>query len=105
MRERPVYKRFRDAVEAQGVDAAAVEMLSPQAVRQMAGCEGMTQTFLKNMRNRLAAKLRENEAETVAAWIKSKVLTRFPQAQTKVRRGRVIEVWLDPGAPGVEDEI
>ena len=101
MRERLVYKRFRDAVEAQGIDAASVEALLPQAVRQMAGCEGMTQTFLKNMRNRLAAKLRQREAETAAAWIESKVRVRFPQAQTKVRRGRVIEVWLD-GVP-VED--
>ena len=103
MRKRLVYKRFREAVEAQGIDAAAVEALLPEAVREMSGCEGMTQTFLKNMRNRLASKLRVREAEIAAAWIESRVRAQFPQAQTKTQRGRVIEVWLD-GVP-VEDEI
>ena len=103
MRKRLVYKRFREAVEAQGIDAAAVEALLPQAVRQMAGGKGMTQTFLKNMRNRLASKLRVRETEIAAAWIESRVRAQFAQAQTRVRGGRVIEVWLD-GVP-VEDEI
>ena len=103
MRERLIYKRFRDAVEAQGIDAATVEALSAEAVRQMAGGEGMTQTFLKNMRNRLAAKLRVREVEDAAGWIESKVRAQFAQAQTRVRRGRVIEVWLD--GLGVEVEI
>ena len=101
MRERLVYKRFRDAVEAQGIDAAAVEALAPQAVRQMAGAEGMTRTFVKNMRDRLAARMRQREAQTAAAWIESRVRTQFAQAQTRVRKGRVIEVWLD--GVGVED--
>ncbi len=97
MRRRELYKRLRDAVEARGDDAAGVEGLSAAAARSIIGPEadGMTTTLIRNAMRTLAAELRRKEMGTVADWIISGVKTRFEGAQVKIRRRRVIEVWLD----------
>ena len=105
MRKRQLYKRLRDAVEARGDDSAAVEGLQTRALRSMIGPEaaGATVTLLDNARRRLGAELRRREMQATADWIISRVQTRFAGAEVKIRRGRVIEVWLD-GVP-MEDEL
>ena len=103
MRKRQLYKRLRDAVEARGDDSAAVEGLQTRALRSMIGPEaaGATVTLLDNARRRLGAELRRREMQATADWIISRVQTRFAGAEVKIRRGRVIEVWLD-GVPNNE---
>ena len=98
-----LYKRLRDAVEARGDDSDAVEALGTRAVRALIGpeAEGMTTTLIRNSRRRLAAELRRKEMQATADWIISSVRTRFGSAEVKIRRGRVIEVWLD----GLPEEI
>ncbi len=95
MQRRALFKRFREAVEAAGIDIAGIEALSADDVRQMAGVEGRTGTFLENMKRRMASELKLREVQGVAQWIQSRIQTQFPQAETKVRRGGVVEVWLD----------
>ena len=97
MKNRELYKRLRDAVEAQGSDAAGVEGLSAAAARSIIGPEAAraTTTLIRNAKRTLAAELRHKEMRTVADWIISSVRTRFASAEVKIRRGRVIEVWLD----------
>ena len=97
MRRRELYKRLRDAVEARGDDSTAVKALRTNATRLLIGDEskGLSTTLIRNMRSRLAAELRRKEMQTVADWIISHVQTRFADVEVKVRRGRVIEVWLD----------
>ena len=97
MRRRELYKRLRDAVEARGDDSDAVEGLSAAAARSIIGPEarGVTVTLLENAKRTLAAELRRREMRTVVDWIISGVKTRFGSAEVKIRRGRVIEVWLD----------
>ncbi len=92
-----LYKRLRDAVEARGDDSDAVEGLRTRAVRALIGPEAAraTTTLIRNTRRRLAAELRRKEMQAVADWIISHVQTRFADVEVKVRRGRVIEVWLD----------
>ena len=103
MKKRELYKRLRDAVKARGDDSDAVEGLSAAAARSIIGPEaaGMTTTMIRNAKRRLAAELRRREMRTVADWIVSGVKTRFEGAQVKIRRGRVIEVWLD----GLPEEV
>ncbi len=103
MRRSQLYKRLRDAVEAQGSDSGGVEALSAAAARSLIGplAAGMTTTLLENAKRRLAAELRRREMRTVADWIVTGVKTRFAGAQVKIRRQRVIEVWLD----GMPEEI
>ena len=102
MKKRQLYKRLRDAVEARGDDSDAVEGLSADAARSIIGPEadGMTTTLIRNAKRRLAAELRRKEMRTVADWIVSGVRTRFADVEVKIRRERVIEVWLD-GMPEV----
>ncbi len=103
MTRRELYKRLRDAVEARGDDSDAVDALRSLAVRALIGPEakGATTTLIRNTRRRLAAELRRKEMRTVADWIISSVRTRFADVEVKIRRGRVIEVWLD----GLPEEI
>ncbi len=104
MERSELYKRLRDAVEARGDDAAGVEALRTRAVRLLIGPEskGITTTLIRNTRRRLAAELRRKEMQTVADWIIASVRTRFGSAEVKMRRGRVIEVWLDGKPAEVE---
>ncbi len=104
MTRRELYKRLRDAVEARGDDSDAVEALRTRAVRSLIGPEAAraTTTLIRNTRRRLAAELRRKEMQTVADWIISSVRTRFGNAEVKIRRGRVIEVWLDGKPAEVE---
>ncbi len=97
MTRRELYKRLRDAVEARGDDADAVDALRTRAVRALIGPEAArtTTTLIRNTRRRLAAELRRREMQATADWIISSVRTRFGSAEVKIRRGRVIEVWLD----------
>ena len=99
-----LYKRLRDAVESRGDDSDAVEALGTRAVRALIGpeAEGMTTTLIRNTRRRLAAELRRKEMQATADWIISSVRTRFADVEVKVRRGRVIEVWLDGKPAEVE---
>ncbi len=104
MKKRELYKRLRDAVEVRGDDSAAVESLSVAAARSLVGpeAEGATVTLIRNAKRTLAAELRRKEMQATADWIIASVRTRFASAEVKVRRGSVIEVWLD-GLPK-EDE-
>ncbi len=97
MRRRELYKRLRDAVEARGDDSGGVEGLSVAAARSIIGleAEGATVTLIRNAKRTLAAELRRKEMQATADWIISGVRTRFGSAEVKIRRGRVIEVWLD----------
>ena len=97
MRNRELYNRLRDAVEARGDDADAVEALRTRATRLLIGPEakGASTTLIRNMRSRLALELRRKEMQATADWIISSIRTRFADAQVKIRQGRVIEVWLD----------
>ncbi len=99
-----LYKRLRDAVEARGDDSGVVAGLRTNATRLLIGVEakGATTTLIRNMRSRLAAELRRKEMQAVADWIISHVQTRFADVEVKVRRGRVIEVWLDGKPAEVE---
>ena len=103
MKKRELYKRLRDAVEARGDDSDAVEGLSAAAARSIIGLEagGATVTLLENAKRTLAAELRRKEMRTVADWIATGVRTRFADVEVKIRRERVIEVWLD----GMPEEI
>ena len=103
MKNRELYKRLRDAVETQGSDSGGVEGLSSAAARSLIGpeAEGATVTLIRNAKRTLAAELRCREMQTVADWIVSGVRMRFADAEVKVRRGRVIEVWLD----GLPEEV
>ncbi len=103
MKKRELYKRLRDAVEARGDDAAGVEGMSAAAARSIIGplAAGMTVTLLENAKRRLAAELRRREMQATADWIISHVQTRFADVEVKVRRRRVIEVWLD----GLPEEV
>ncbi len=103
MRKRELYKKLRDAVEARGDDSGAVEDLGTRAARSLIGPEakGVTATLLENMKRRLAAELRRREMQATADWIVSRVQTRFADVEVKIRRGRVIEVWLD----GLPEEV
>ncbi len=104
MTRRELYKRLRDAIEARGDDSDAVEGLRTRAVRALIGpeAEGMTTTLIRNTRRRLVAELRRKEMQTDADWIIASVRTRFGSAEVKMRRGRVIEVWLDGKPAEVE---
>ncbi len=97
MKKSQLYKRLRDAVEAQGSDSTGVEGLSAAAARSLVGSEaaGVTTTLIRNAKRTLAAELRRKEMQATADWIISSVRTRFGSAEVKIRRGRVIEVWLD----------
>ncbi len=97
MLKRELYKKLRDAVEAQGDDSDAVEHLGTRAARALIGPEaaGVTTTLIRNAKRTLAAELRRKEMQATADWIISGVRTRFGSAEVKIRRGRVIEVWLD----------
>ncbi len=92
-----LYKRLRDAVEAQGSDSGGVEGLSVTTARSLIGPEakGVTTTLIRNAKRTLAAELRRKEMQATADWIVSGVKTRFADVEVKVRQGRVIEVWLD----------
>jgi hypothetical protein len=102
MQKRELYKRLKDAVEARGDDSAAVEGLSVAAARSLVGPEASraTVTLIRNAKRTLAAELRRKEMQATADWIIASVRTRFANAEVKVRRGSVIEVWLD-GLPEV----
>ena len=104
MERTELYKRLRDAIEARGDDSDAVEALRTRAVRALIGPEAAraTTTLIRNTRRRLAAELRRKEMQAVADWIISHVRTRFAEVEVKVRRGRVIEVWLDGKPAEVE---
>ncbi len=104
MQRRELYKKLRDAVEARGDDSTAVKALRTNATRLLIGDEskGLSTTLIRNMRSRLAAELRRKEMQAVADWIISHVQTRFADVEVKVRRGRVIEVWLDGKPAEVE---
>ncbi len=104
MQKRALFKRFREAVEAAGIEVDGIEALSVDDVRQMAGVEarGRTGTFVANMKRRMALELELREVQGVAQWIQSRIQTQFPEAEVKVRRGRVVEVFLD-GQLEVED--
>ncbi len=103
MQKRELYKRLKDAVEARGDDSVAVEGLSAAAARSIIGPEadGATTTLIRNAKRTLAAELRRKEMQATAEWIVSGVKTRFGSAEVKIRRGRVIEVWLE----GLPEEI
>ncbi len=104
MTRRELYKRLRDAVEAREDDSGVVAGLRTDAARLLIGPEakGATTTLIRNMRSRLAAELRRKEMQAVADWIISHVRTRFADVEVKIRRGRVIEVWLDGKPAEVE---
>ncbi len=104
MTRRELYKRLRDAVEARGDDSDAVGALRTRAVRSLIGPEakGVTTTMIRNTKHTLTAELRRKEMQTVADWIISHVRTRFGSVEVKVRRERVIEVWLDGKPAEVE---
>ncbi len=97
MRRSQLYKMLRDAVEARRDDSGAVEGLSAAAARSIIGpvAGGATITMIENAKRTLAAELRRKEMRTVADWIVTGVKTRFEGAQVKIRRRRIIEVWLD----------
>ncbi len=104
MTRRELYEKLRDAVEARGDDSDAVEALRTRAVRALIGekSAGLSTTVIRNMRRRLAAELRRKEMQATADWIISSVRTRFGGAEVKIRRGRIIEVWLDGKPAEVE---
>ncbi len=106
MQRRELYKRLKDAVEARRDDSDAVEGLSEAAARSLVGLEaaGMTTTLIRNAKRTLAAELRRKEMQATAEWIIASVQTRFASAEVKIRRGRVIEVWLD-GLPVEPKEV
>ena len=103
MRRSQLYKRLRDAVEVRGDDSSAVEDMSAAAARSIIGLEaaGATTTLIRNAKRTLAAELRREEMQATADWIVSGVQTRFAEAEVKIRRGRVVEVWLD----GLQEEV
>ncbi|HPD47913.1 MAG TPA: hypothetical protein P5279_14900 [Anaerohalosphaeraceae bacterium] len=103
MRQLALYKKVKDGAETQELSAGAVEALSAEAVKTLAGvgtggAEGMTATLVANVRRAVAAELRQKEMAAGAAWVEQQVRARYPQAAAVFRRGRVIEVWLD-GVP------
>ena len=104
VRKRDAYDSFRDAARLEEYDSAAVEALRTTATRLLIGdkSKGLTTTCVGNMRRRLAEELRRDEMQAVADGILLEVQKDFPGAEVKIRRGRVIEVWLD-GLP--EEDI
>ena len=102
MRDRGIYRQFRQTVLAQGMGVGAVEMLSAADVRSMTagGAEGMSVTFLGNMCRRLVAELRAKEDHAVAEWIESKIRERFPLAEVRLPERKVAVIYL----AGVEEE-
>ncbi len=103
MKQRKFYKEIEEAVEAQRLDAAAVDALSAEAVRTLAGkaAEGATATLVANMRRAVAAELRQKEMAAAAAWVETQVRVKFAAARAVVRSSRCIEVLLD----GVAKEV
>ena len=95
MRKRAIFKTFKQAVEAADIDLAGIKAMSVDAVRQMAGAEYGTSTVLKNMKKTMVAELQRKEVVATADWLVTSVQTRFANAEVRIRRGQMIEVWLD----------
>jgi len=104
MRQSRLYKRLRDAVEAQGSDRGRVEGLSAAEVRSLIGADarGMTTTMVNNATAVLAAESRRREMQATADWIISLVQRRFADVEVKIRRRGLIEVWLEGKPAEVE---
>lgn len=97
MKQRALYKRVEAAAKAQRLDAAAVEGLSAQAMRLLAGAEGepVTATLLGNIQRSLAVRLRQKEMDAAAVWIEAQARMKFPAARAQVCGAGRIEVRLD----------
>jgi len=104
MKQHILYKRIEEAAEAQRLDAAAVEGLSTEVMRTLAGVQDgpVTATLLAGIQRKIGAVMRRKEVQAAAEWIEAQLRVRFPEAKAVVRRGRVIEVWLD-GLPKEEE--
>ncbi len=97
------YDELKDAIQAAGHTYPAVLLLDVKAVRTLIGekARGMSQTLIRNMQRKALVELKRAELQSAADWILSRILSQFPGAEVKIRRGRVIELWLD----GVPEEV
>jgi hypothetical protein len=97
MRNNPLYKKLKEVTVKQVANAAAVEGLSIEDVRVMAGVSAgeRTVTFLENMRLSLANELQTEQDESIVQWIIAQIQGQFPLADGAMRRGRIVEIHLD----------
>ncbi len=105
VRRADAYDALRSAVSLAEHEPDALEALNGPAMRSLIGAKsrGLTAAYVSNMQSRLVGELRQAEMQATADWIISSVRTRFGSAEAKVRRGRVIEVWLDGLPPEVQE--
>ncbi len=97
MRNNPLYTKLKEAAAKQAANATAVNSLSIEDVRVMAGVTAgeKTVTFLENMRLSLANELQTEQDNSIVQWIIAQIQGQFPLAQGAMRRGRIVEIHLD----------
>ena len=96
------YTALITGVDAGDVKHQALELLTTKEVKAVIGgkADGLSNTFIGNMQRKLVRKMQHEELQSVADWVLSLITSQYPNAEVDIKRGRIVQVWLD-GKPEV----
>ena len=104
MRDNAFYKKLKVETERQGLDALALEDMSLENVRAMAGAgSGLSGTFLGNMKRCLVTEMQAEEDDLLVSTVVGSLRGIYEQAEWCIRNG-VVTIWLD-GKPEEGDDV
>ncbi len=96
-RKSDAYAQLETAVGAANKTHEALALMTTGELRTMIGekANGLSGTFVGNLQQRLVKKMQQAELQSAADWVKSLILVQYPNADVTIKRGRVVQVWLD----------
>lgn len=77
-------------------DAPALKLLKPKEVQMLIGknADGFSTTLIQNMQRRRLEQIYRENLQSTADWIKSLIISTYPQADVDIEREEIIKVYL-----------
>lgn len=81
-----------------------LKLMSYKDVEKLLGesAAGLSKTFVVNMQRKLVRSMVQEGLQSAADWILSRISGTYPNAAVGVKRGRIVQVWLDGKPEEVE---
>jgi hypothetical protein len=103
MRDNAFYKKLKSEAQRQVLDSSALENLTLENIRAMAGGDSeLSGTFLRNMKRSLTMERRASEDDLLVSTVVGSLRGTYAQAEGCIRN-RVVTIWLDGKPEEYED--
>lgn len=78
-------------------DDRALELLKPEEVQNLIGknADDFTITIIESLQRQRLKQIRSEKLQSAADWIKSLIITTYPKNDVIIKRGNIIQIYLD----------